>query len=65
MARARICDVCGCVISTERQLDPVCGYTITIQKPKFFTTETISIDLCQKCFKQIIEISKRKEQEHE
>ncbi len=65
MARARVCDMCGCVISTERQIDPVRGYTITLQRPKFFKTETVSIDLCQKCFDQIIEISKRKEQDDE
>ena len=64
MARARICDMCGCIISTERQkCDPVYGYTVTLQKSKFLKTETISIDLCEKCFDQIIEISKRKEQD--
>ena len=62
MAIARVCDMCGCIISTERQLDPVCGYTVTLQKPKFFRTETISVDLCKNCFDQIIEISKQKEQ---
>ena len=65
MARARVCDMCGCIISTERQCNPVNGYTVTLQKPKLFRTETISIDLCQNCFNQIIEISKRREQEHE
>ena len=65
MAKARVCDMCGCIISTERQCDPAGGYTVTLQKPKFLTTETISIDLCKNCFNQIIEISKRKEQKHE
>ena len=65
MARARVCDVCGRVISNERDMIPVNGYTITLQKPKFFSTEVITIDLCSDCFEQVKEISKMKHEEQE
>ena len=65
MAKARICDMCGCVIDSERDAPPNGGYTITMQRTHFLKVESIVVDLCPNCLKQIKEISGKGVADHE
>jgi len=62
MSNAKICDMCGCVILDGRTAPPE-GYTVTLTKVRFLKTDTITVDLCKKCFDSICEINRRKNEE--
>ena len=63
MSNAKICDMCGSIIQRRGEPLPTARYLITIQKVRFIKPETITVDLCQRCFDAICEIS-RKKNEH-
>lgn len=63
MSNAKICDMCGAVIKRRSDITPTARYLITIQKVCFIKPETITVDLCPKCFESICEIN-RKKNEH-
>ena len=63
MSNAKICDMCGSIIQRRGEVLPKAGYLITIQKVCFIKPETITVDLCPKCFESICEIN-RKKNEH-
>ena len=63
MSNAKVCDMCGCIIQRSRDMCPPPRYTITIQQVRFINPETITVDLCQKCFDSICEINRKKNEE--
>ena len=63
MSNAKICDMCGSIIQRRGEPVPTARYLITIQKVRLINPETITVDLCPKCFAAICEIS-RKKNEH-
>lgn len=63
MSNAKVCDMCGAVIKRRSDIAPTARYLITIQKVSFIKPETITVDLCPKCFESICEIN-RKKNEH-
>lgn len=63
MSNAKICDMCGSIIQRRGDMLPTARYLITIQKVCLIKPETITVDLCQKCFDTICEIN-RKKNEH-
>ena len=65
MSNAKVCDMCGAVIRSDNEIAPQERYLITIQKVKFLKPETITVDLCRKCFDTICDINRKKNEELE
>ena len=63
MSNAKVCDMCGCIIQRRGDMCPPPRYLITIQKVRLIKPETITVDLCQKCFDSICEINRKKNEE--